>query len=888
MEDNGGPKIECPSFGGAPIHIRRNMLTGIIPFDDHDENLWKISDESTDEELSGTILFLHCVDSKLRDNMIIFGWFQVKLHIWKDVFKDFMDISRRTGMFGDVCDDRVYQLRKIFKVTYRRQEEADWDTEKYERQGLPVSKCMACGKSWIETAHAKMKIICDDMINRMGKTRVTETIDSWWMSRHHNTPGGSSSLRTVCSNKLKADPRLARSDRPNKKAVFECLDDKCIWRWICSMPVNIARSSTKPESGGKQRALFASDDPSYAIGAYSSVHMEKELNYRGMCGKQKPMDVIKWFLIYVLYKGWWLSADYHNFNIEHECWLLRDLNVMLAMSWLQYGNEKIRLDKVITSLWVAQSFDISFVRTKEESYRVFNGLYSGHRNTARDNTMLHRVYSDVALDDCVELGFNIVPKFEAICGDDEDCCFNKWYESAIYLSVLQLEGHTLKTTKQLAGDDHHEFLQLLCLKNEMPERPLASILSTIATGNWYVQPGLWYESATGSVGSNFWDCHCRGMPLKLTRKLCCRYLDLYMRVKDENNEWKNLEWWEYRDMGGGKFLWDGCHGKKSPLLKLQTVVSRNNKWPTLASDDWLKKMSGIIRHMKDDEVARYKKFLVEASYSGSFHTERMEKMKELTLKFWPERKEVKYDIIGSGMITPVAINKWMILMSTESRKLGAPSAEEVYARIGLDPQIVNIIGEENIPKLKIGPELWMRYTSIIEPSEINVNYALSNVAFRALASYHSSTMLNLVKRKEITKYLVICCSSQSSERMSVLSRHMIDGREIYTKNGWDLIKEKKNKNDVFNNVENKILALCRKLFISEYNILILDGQLDIILGIVLLNKIRVEVMIVIEDSNDDIITRLKISSVFNKLTTSTNILIDNSNNIVKLLISRGC
>jgi hypothetical protein len=314
------------------------------------------------------------------------------------------------------------------------------------------------------------------------------------------------------------------------------------------------------------------------------------------------------------------------------------------------------------------------------------------------------------------------------------------------------------------------------------------------------------------------------------------------------------------------YLWHGCKGKTANIPKLENRVSKSNIWPSHASDDWISKLYNIMKELDQSELGRYKKYLIEDSYAGSFHNQRMETMKEMALELWPKRLPIEYDVIGDGSIKPISISQWEILMSTESKRLGAPSKEEVYARIGLDPQIVSIIGEENITKLKIEPELWMRYTSVLTPSEINERYALSNVALRALASYHSSYLLNWVMT--LGKELIIIqmeenfnCSNLLNMRDTVYDGRLCNISSIHKQNHHI------RKNDIFRSMEFKLLKDIHNANVQGCNMILVDIELEDLIYYLENNNIKINIIAGVDelDSNDWIVLQTsKIKRYLNK------------------------
>lgn len=117
-----------------------------------------------------------------------------------------------------------------------------------------------------------------------------------------------------------------------------------------------------------------------------------------MCPQQRPRDVLTWWKACHRHREGkvWLSADYTDFNKEHSLTELQLINYALVEAWLRYArqNNVIGIQKAIAARWVARSLNRRTVLcsdTKEE-FRVYSALWSGSRDTARDNTISHQVY----------------------------------------------------------------------------------------------------------------------------------------------------------------------------------------------------------------------------------------------------------------------------------------------------------------------------------------------------------------------------------------------------------------------------------------------------------------------------------------------------------------
>jgi len=112
-----------------------------------------------------------------------------------------------------------------------------------------------------------------------------------------------------------------------------------------------------------------------------------------------------------------------------------------------------------------------------------SGLWSGHRTTARDNTILHAAYQQVVLSS-VRRWQPMLPVRSFMCGDDEDTLFSSLVDAQTYAYWHMACGWHLNPSKQMLGTGRHEFLQWLASGSSI-SKPLASMVATLTMGNWY-------------------------------------------------------------------------------------------------------------------------------------------------------------------------------------------------------------------------------------------------------------------------------------------------------------------------------------------------------------------------------------------------------------------
>lgn len=524
-----------------------------------------------------------------------------------------------------------------------------------------------------------------------------DRLDDWWEKRVNNIASGSSSNRHRLDVYTQQDSRISSGDRPNKKAVCETYGEDYLHCVLKKKPVMIARRSTKNEPGLKQRALYAVDDDAVIVSAYASMGVEKAMNVMGMAPLQRPLDVLRWWKHGVCRTGKqiWLSADYTDFNKEHSAVELELLNMAFAKSWLiKHPDTSLAKQKALCALWVASAQRNRFVKEESgELRRVFSALFSGSRDTARDNTILHQVYHNIIiewLDTCIPQWGKVVHAH--MCGDDEDVLFSDCVAAAAYYHAIKVIGWHTNDSKQMCGLTCHEFLQKFPHSQKGCIAPISSMISALCSGQWYTQPGLQQDNALAAISDQMWELIVRGADAKKTYCLAVDILNDYMQIKwkdsaaapvttTSNKEddphggktrkvgdtcesakiqhKKKLEWWRFR-LGkltlptqylekaniipnNTTFLWRGTisHSPPEPQDAAPTpffYVQYAPALPHKASQAWCNRWYKLFsRHGKQHLFPNYVMTMKANSYGSLYHTYWQTLKKEWLITHWPER-----------------------------------------------------------------------------------------------------------------------------------------------------------------------------------------------------------------------------------------------------------
>lgn len=575
---------------------------------------------------------------------------EIPLCQWHVVLKKVTNAVRRTGTVWDAAHVDTIKagdaFRKLHNITGRNKQQADWDAEQLRRtQDLPIhmggsftwQSQVAWDRAFWRHALRRAKAAVDSVAHNVDKL---QTAQEWWNVRHVTMASGSTSERKAAG--LGDVTMWDKAARPNKKIVSENLSGEQLMRWVKKYRRwKRARRSTKPEPGFKARALFATDDASFAVAAYASAELERHLNFDGARVMQTPQDIVDWITMHrtLQGKGFWLSLDYTDFNSEHRLEDMVTLDMAFAQAWRDKNGlpAEVAADKVAACESVALSHRLAVVTGGEQPYRVLGGLFSGDRNTARDNTVLHAIYSDLALEFCGMQPSAVHGR--NFTGDDEDTCFRNAEDALLYFMAHAAMGFRLKSEKQLCGDGH-EFLQRTIAGDEGPTRPLCAALAQCASGNWYVQVRDWYDTIPGAVSETAWELHLRGLPLAVCRRLAAKVTSLHMRVRDGEASHK-LEWWHLRASGGlgSQALWNTDEPAPSAWVQQADLAKPpvlEAGVATMATDAWIADKKSMIPGLSVNWPA-YRKSQLEAVYAPLYKGHQHDQLKRYAINAWPAR-----------------------------------------------------------------------------------------------------------------------------------------------------------------------------------------------------------------------------------------------------------
>jgi hypothetical protein len=595
--------------------------------------------------------------------------------------------------------------------------------------------------------------LMDEIRNPIREGANLRTFEEWWKTRRAWVPGGSSSMKHRLEELKHSDERIKTGDRPNKIQVAETITLEEMVKHMWSWPVAEARASTKPEPGFKRRALYASDDMSTYIASYASADIEKVASVSGMVAKQTPADVLGWMradkLRTVDPRRVWLSLDYADFNKEHSKLALFYLNMGLAKMWKQLANEErssdIMLTKMHCAIWTGISHLNSYSHDLDGAYRKHeSGLWSGHRDTARDNTMLHWCYAQMMRDAVLDkVGLEVDMQYLGICGDDEDGLHGDWSTMVAYLGMHRLCGMNLNPAKQLCDWYAHEFLQRQANKRELPFRPIAPMIATLSTGSWYKQSKVYYDSVVTSLSDNCTEIIARGADPEIMMKVIVNIINRMMVIPKRKDMPSNeqieenieLEWWAYRHGIDGEdrtdSLWHGT-GRAMSAPKLEESNFKVGKMaPELARNDWLEDKGKWLKCVDEVKLGWYKDKLLEEAYKSYYGTHRERMRNELAYEAFGERtnnvgnKEIERMIADGRLVygkkmAPMNAEEMMEMIDASEIDRRPINHELLLDRLHIDNGIWGLMGG------------WKGFFELAEPEDAAKWEAVPNVLTRQI------------------------------------------------------------------------------------------------------------------------------------------------------------
>jgi len=591
---------------------------------------------------------------------------------------------------ADVTGAVYLLLRKMDLLAGRSTADADYVAEEAKMtKGLVLRFWPSKGTSSLQEYACRFATKLNEVAertvgNREAAPGYEEDLDTWWKSRSRWTATGSSSRRRLVT----VPEECGKAARPNKKAVAEALCSGDLYADLLQLGA-VFRGSTKPEPGFKQRALYAQDDSTYTRDAFVSRDVEKMMTGQGLMARQAAADVAEWVKAHQATRPdqHWVSLDYTDFNKEHNTYELELVDLAMGRA-LGNRSRRTRNQRLLLALASGQTRRLGFVTRQGRTLRVFSGLSSGHRNTARDNTMLHATYSQMVIQWAEEaLGGTFGHHWVGICGDDEDACRQGLARTAVYLGGHQLFGWTLNPKKQLVSYKWHEFLQRFATGAADPSKPLARNVSALSTGNWYVLPGKYYSMAVQAVTDFGAEMVTRGADWEYTRRVLAGYLDTYFNDGTSKRDWApsatELErlFWE----GAELQAWTASAGP--PKTQPGAVVPR--ALPGKGVCDLIEKDWHVLKALDRRDLARIKESWLMDSHASVLNPTIGKAREKEAFENMAIRRS--HTAVAEPKRAAPMLEQWPKLTMHGSRRV-LLSNRDLLNRVGMDRRVLDALG----------------------------------------------------------------------------------------------------------------------------------------------------------------------------------------------------
>jgi len=672
--------------------------------------------------LAAVIMGMNAIHPELREYMVAHRMHDYPLIHWSKIYANWLNALRRcpylTGL-PNVPPEDVLQLRKLFTCTIRTNEEADWLAETKRRTaripshlGLHPDGSLSA-QAWSTAFGQAVREITAEVVQHAAPIVAPTTLQDFWSRRARWGGAGSSSNRRRLHDLVEDDQRIASNARPNKKAVFQTLPKGYLHRLLLQYPpIMIARVSTKPEPGGKQRAIYAVHDEAQLGPAYATADLEKHMNVRGMKVRQTPADVVNWLRDHHAYHphGIWLSLDYSDFNTEHQLRDMAYIDLAFAGQWLRQRHVyPAAIWKAVSALWSAEAYHSCWVSYPDAQLRIFAGLFSGERHTARNNTIMHAAYAHAIEGFSALLDPSFVIKARNYTGDDEDVLLTKHAHVVLYTWLHSWCGFELKPAKQLVGHTYHEYLQRMIVQRGAISRPLFSPLAQLASGNWYHEVHIYYDAMVTATSDNLWELHLRGLNIVWARRWAVSILQRVMRTRVPGlTGWRELEWWSYRMAPQQPHpLWYGTIGPLAlpPTLPQKPTPSRTA--PVAASNELA---TTLTRGLDDAAPTLHAAIVADTqreSYASLYVHQRLADNTTAVIADWPKRHSQPQ---GLGAALPPSIPDSVITRLALRGEPGhrRPTHEELFATLGIEPAMIRHFGSFWRTLQRLPPKRWAR------------------------------------------------------------------------------------------------------------------------------------------------------------------------------------
>lgn len=325
--------------------------------------------------------------------------------------------------------------------------------------------------------------------------------------------------------------------RLNKRSYMETVPISDMVKWLDGEPKIVAIASEKYEMG-KARAIYGTKIEDQCIMAYLLNVLEPRLYYIddiecGLTGRSEVLSILRRCNIAAREGEECTMLDYSDFNLQHTL-------PMQSLVFKCIKNELIREGCEADAIRVAQWCEDALLdqRVKfpgcDKYEMVIQGLFSGNRGTNFINTLLNKLYFQVALK-WVEDNLSLVPERMFILHHGDDVWLSnksRLWAITIY-KVLEMCGLIFSDKKQIQDVNMGEFLRVV-YNAEGARGYLARSLATLIERP--LQSELDIAPTVKAVGTNSQvnTCYRRGLSMEASHIIwdCVVPFALKSEIKD--------------------------------------------------------------------------------------------------------------------------------------------------------------------------------------------------------------------------------------------------------------------------------------------------------------------------------------------------------------------
>lgn len=300
-----------------------------------------------------------------------------------DELNDWLKLEGRLSkQMQGIIRDNMNQIFELNVLMNRRDKQIDWDKEIHNR----VNCTNVLNVSYSDVKMQAKRIFEQGLIN--AKLPKKQNWQEYWEVRWATMPVGSfvSQYETDMREKESInDRRMA-----NKTTVLSSVGNRDFSYYACRNPEIYSTASTKYE-WGKVRALYGCDITSFLMADFSMGNCEELLPGYFPVGEMANEDKIK-TIFNGMRKGIPVCYDYDDFNSQHS------VSSMTAVidAWILVYGKFLSSEQLQAACWTFKSIKNMFAKINDKVIKVEGTLFSGWRLTSFMNTVLNRIYMNIA------------------------------------------------------------------------------------------------------------------------------------------------------------------------------------------------------------------------------------------------------------------------------------------------------------------------------------------------------------------------------------------------------------------------------------------------------------------------------------------------------------